>query len=64
MDWEQIEKEIAEQNRKSWDATDHEALKAKAERERQVAIRNGWMDEDGNSLLPPDEEDEEDEEDA
>lgn len=60
LDWNAIEEEIAEANRKSWDAIDHDALKAKAEAERQRRIKAGWEDEDGNSLLPPDDTDEED----
>lgn len=33
----------------------------KSEEERQAAIRLGWIDEDGNSLLPADEDEDEDE---
>lgn len=60
LDWDAISEEIADQNRKSWDSIDHDALKAKAEAERQRRIKAGWEDEDGNSLLPPEEENEED----
>ena len=62
LDWDAVEAEIAEANRKSWDSIDHEALAKKSEAERQRAIDNGWMDEDGNSLLPPDEDEDEEEE--
>jgi hypothetical protein len=63
LDWDAIGDEIAENARKSWDNLDHEALKRKSEAERQRAIRNGWIDEEGNSLLPPEpEDDDEDEE--
>lgn len=61
LDWDAIEAEIAEANRKAWDSLDHDKLKRKAEAERQRRIAAGWEDEDGNSLLPPDETDDEEE---
>jgi hypothetical protein len=39
LDWDAIEAEIAENNRKSWDSVDHEAVKAKAAAERARAER-------------------------
>lgn len=62
LDWDAIEAEIAEQNRKDFDRY-AESNKAKSKAERKRAIANGWMDEDGNSLLPeePEEEEEDDE---
>lgn len=62
VNWDEVFEEQAEANRKAWDSVDHEKVRAKFEQERKRAIELGWMDEDGNSLLPDNEEDEEDEE--
>lgn len=61
LDWDAIENEIAESNRRSYDSVDHDALKAKAEAERQRRIKAGWEDEEGNSLIADEENDNEEE---
>lgn len=38
-----------------------EQRRARTERERQRRIAMGWEDEDGNSLLPPEEDEDKDE---
>jgi hypothetical protein len=63
LDWNEIEKEIGEQNRKISDSVDTEAMKRKSAKEWERGLRLGWYDEDGNSLLveETDEDDEEEE---
>lgn len=60
VNWDEVFAEKAEENRKAWDSIDHAKLKQKFEHERRRAIEQGWMDEDGNSLLTDEEDDEED----
>ncbi|MBS3648807.1 hypothetical protein KEU06_09335 [Pseudaminobacter sp. 19-2017] len=66
LDWDAIETEIADTNRKAWDAENTPekiaARKAKSEAEFERGVRNGWWDKDGNSLQPEEPDEEEDEE--
>lgn len=59
LDWDEIEKEIAEKNRREFDKY-NESAKRKADAERKRHIELGWYDEDGNSLLPEEDDDETD----
>lgn len=60
LNWDEIDKELGEQNRRISDSVDMEKVRQKAKEEFERGVRLGWHDEDGNSLLPAD-EDEEDE---
>lgn len=58
LDWDEIEKEIAENNRKSSDSVDTEKQRQRAKEEFERGVRNGWFDKDGNSLLQDETDDE------
>lgn len=62
-DWDAIEREVVENNRRLSDSVDQEAMRRKREAEFERGVRLGWHDKDGNSLLPeePDEDDLEEE---
>jgi hypothetical protein len=57
-DWDRIEAEIVEQNRKASDSVDPAAAAKRLDEQRQLAIREGWSDADGNTLLPQEDEEE------
>lgn len=63
LDWDAIETEIAETNRKAYEADNTPekiaARKEKAQAEFDKGVRLGWHDKDGNSLLPLDEDEDE-----
>jgi hypothetical protein len=67
-DWDEIEAEIAEENRKAYDALQTpEAIArtdAKRKAEFDLGVRSGWWDAEGNSLLNNKTDDDGDDEDG
>ncbi len=63
FDWDRAVIEIAERNRAMSDSVDPAKVAARLDEARKLAVREGWSDEEGNSLLPEDaDEDEQGEE--
>lgn len=62
LNWDEIETEIAETNRRISDSVDSEALRRKSREEFERGVRLGWFDKDGNPIPGAEDEDAEDEE--
>ena len=62
LDWDEIEKEIAENNRRISDSVDTEKQRARSKAEFDRGVALGWFDKDGNSLLNEETDDENEDE--
>lgn len=63
LNWEEIDKELGEQNARISDSVDMDKVRQKAKEEFERGVRLGWHDAEGNSLLEDDPEDDDEGED-
>jgi len=61
-DWDRIAEEAADINRAASDSVHADTIVLRIKEARDLAVRQGWSDEHGNSLLPEDPEDDNDQE--